>query len=194
MIFTCPVGAYYTEPVKVKIETNYTRAAHGGTGAAKAGGNYAASLYPARLAQEQGYRQLIWTDAKEHKYIEEAGTMNVIFRIGDKIITPKSSDTILDGITRKSVMDIARDWGYETEERKISVVEIIEAAKDGNLIDSFGAGTAATIAPIKTIHFDGTDYELPNVSEREFSNKVLDYLNQYKHGKVEDKFNWILKF
>ncbi len=194
MIFTCPVGAYYTEPVKVKIEIDYTRAAHGGTGAAKAGGNYAASLYPAKLAQEQGYQQLIWTDAKEHKYIEEAGTMNVVFQIGDTIVTPKSSDTILDGITRKSVMDIARDWGYQTEERKVSVQEIIEAAENGELKDVFGAGTAATIAPIKTIHFEGKDYNLPETSEREFSNKVLDYLNQYKHGKVDDKFNWILKF
>lgn len=194
MIFTCPVGAYYTEPVRVKIETDYTRAAHGGTGAAKAGGNYAASLYPAKLAQEQGYQQLIWTDAKEHKYIEEAGTMNVIFQIGNKIITPKSSDTILDGITRKSVIDIAKDWGYETEERKITVEEIITAIKNNELVDAFGAGTAATIAPIKTIHFDGIDYELPEDSTREFSNKVLQYLDLYKHGKTEDKFNWMIKF
>lgn len=194
MIFTCPVGAYYTEPVKVKIETNYTRAAHGGTGAAKAGGNYAASLYPAKLAQEQGYQQLIWTDALEHKYIEEAGTMNVVFQIGNKIITPKSSDTILDGITRRSVMDVARDWGYETEERKVSIAEVIEAIENGELKDAFGAGTAATIAPIRIINYNGKDYELPNAKNREFTNKVLIYLDEYKHGKVEDKFNWILKF
>ena len=194
MIFTCPVGAYYTEPVRVKIETEFTRAAHGGTGAAKAGGNYAASLYPAKLAQEQGYQQLIWTDAQEHKYIEEAGTMNVIFHIGNKIITPKSSDTILDGITRKSVMEIAKDWGYETEERKVSIAEIIEAIENGELKDAFGAGTAATIAPIRTINFKGKDYELPETKDREFSNKVFEYLNKYKHGKVEDKFNWIIKF
>lgn len=194
MIFTCPVGSYYTEPVRVKIETEFTRAAHGGTGAAKAGGNYAASLYPAKLAQEQGYQQLIWTDAKEHKYIEEAGTMNVVFHIGNKIITPKSSDTILDGITRKSVMEIAKDWGYETEERKVSIAEVIEAIKNGSLKDAFGAGTAATIAPIKTVNFEGKDYELPETENRDFSNKVLEYLNHYKHGKVEDKFNWILKF
>ena len=180
MIFTCPVGSYYTEPVRVKIETEFTRAAHGGTGAAKAGGNYAASLYPAKLAQEQGYQQLIWTDAKEHKYIEEAGTMNVVFHIGNKIITPKSSDTILDGITRKSVMEIAKDWGYETEERKVSIAEVIEAIKNGSLKDAFGAGTAATIAPIKTVNFEGKDYELPETENREFSNKVLDYLGYIK--------------
>ena len=194
MIFTCPVGAYYTEPVRVKIETEYTRATHGGTGFAKAGGNYAASLYPAKLAAEQGYQQLIWTDAQEHKYIEEAGTMNVVFQIGDTIVTPKSSDTILDGITRKSVMEIARDWGYKTEERKVSVKEVIEAIKSGELKDAFGAGTAATIAPIKTINFEGRDYDLPDVSERKFSNEVLDYLNRYKHGETEDKFNWLIKF
>ncbi len=194
MIFTCPVGAYYTEPVRVKIETKYTRAAHGGTGFAKAGGNYAASLYPAKLAAEQGYQQLIWTDAQEHKYVEEAGTMNVVFQIGDTIVTPKSSDTILDGITRKSVMEIARDWGYKTEERKISVKEVIDAIESGELKDAFGAGTAATIAPIKTINFEGRDYELPEVAERKFSNEVLDYLNRYKHGETEDKFNWLIKF
>ncbi len=194
MIFTCPVGSYYTEPVRVKIETEYTRAAHGGTGAAKAGGNYAASLYPAKLAQEQGYQQLIWTDAQEHKYIEEAGTMNVVFQIGNRIITPKSSDTILDGVTRKSVIEIARDWGYEIEERKVTVEEIITAIKNNELVDAFGAGTAATIAPIQTINFEGVDYELPEVSSRDFSNKVLEYLNLYKHGKTEDKFNWIVKF
>lgn len=194
MIFTCPVGSYYTEPVRVKIETEYTRAAHGGTGFAKAGGNYAASLYPARLAQEQGYQQLIWTDAKEHKYIEEAGTMNVIFQIGNKIITPKSSDTILDGVTRKSVIEIAKDWGLETEERKITVEEIITAIKNKQLVDAFGAGTAATIAPIKTINFKGVDYDLIDISKREFSKKVLKYLDLYKHGKVEDKFDWMIKF
>jgi len=194
MIFTCPVGKYYSEPVSVKIETEYTRAAHGGTGYAKAGGNYAASLYPAKLAQEQGYQQLIWTDAKEHKYIEEAGTMNVIFQIGNKIITPKSSDTILDGITRKSVMEIAKDWGYETEERKITVEEVISAIKNGELKEAFGAGTAATIAPIKIINFEGVDYDIPTGKDDLFSTKVLDYLNQYKLGSVEDKFNWILKF
>lgn len=193
IIFTCPVGAYYSEPVKVKIETEFARAAEGGTGYAKAGGNYAAALYPAKLAQEKGYRQLIWTDAKEHKYIEEAGTMNVIFQIGNKIITPKSSDTILAGITRRSVIDIARDWGYEVEERKILVEEVIEAIKNGTLKEAFGAGTAATIAQISLIHFDGEDFELPAIETREFSSKVKAELDSIKHGHTEDRFNWILK-
>jgi len=193
VIFTCPVGAYYSEPVKVKIETEYTRAAKGGTGFAKAGGNYAASLYPAKLAQEQGYRQLIWTDAKEHKYIEEAGTMNVLFVIDDVLITPKSSDTILAGITRRSVVDIAKDWGMKVEERVVSVEEVMTAIKENRVSEAFGAGTAATIAQISEIGYEGVDYKLPEVEARKFSNKVLNYLNEYKHGHHEDKFNWIEK-
>lgn len=193
VIFTCPVGAYYSEPVKVKIETEYTRAAKGGTGFAKAGGNYAGSLYPAKLAQEQGYRQLIWTDAKEHKYIEEAGTMNVLFMIDGVLVTPKSSDTILAGITRRSVVDIARDWGIKVEERIVSVEEVMTAIKERRITECFGAGTAATIAQIIEIGYDGADYKLPPVESREFSNKVLNYLNEYKHGHHEDKFGWIEK-
>lgn len=192
IIFTCPVGAYYSEPVKVKIETEYSRAVEGGTGYAKAAGNYAGALYPAMEAQKQGYRQLIWTDAKEHKYIEEAGTMNVIFQIGDTLITPKSSDTILAGITRRSVVDVARDWGYKVEERKVLISEVIAAIKAGTLVEAFGAGTAATIAQISLIHYDGVDYELPAVEGREFSNKVKEELENIKYGKIEDRFNWMM--
>lgn len=193
MIITCPVGAYYSEPVKVKIETEFTRAAEGGTGYAKAAGNYAGSLYPAKLAQEQGYHQLVWTDAKEHAYIEESGTMNIMFVINDTLITPKASSTILKGITRDSVVTLAKDWGMKVEERKISVKEVIDAAKDGSLKDAFGAGTAATIAQIALIGHEGVDYELPAVEEREFSNKVLKALDAIKLGEAEDKFNWLYK-
>ncbi len=193
IIFTCPVGAYYQNSVPVKIETKFTRAADGGTGYAKAAGNYAAALYPAKLAGKDGFQQLIWTDAKEHKYIEEAGTMNVMFVVGDTLLTPKSSDTILDGITRKSVVDIARDWGIKVEERKIAVSEIIEAFKNGTIKEAFGAGTAATIAPIKSISFEGFNHVLPELNSDSFSSKVLQYIDSYKRGKVEDKFNWIEK-
>jgi branched-chain amino acid aminotransferase len=158
-----------------------------------AGGNYAGALYPALRGHDEGFRHLIWTDAREHKYIEESGTMNVLFGIDGKIITPASSDTILAGITRRSVVDIARDWGYEVEERRISVVEVVEAMKEGRMSEAFGAGTAATIAQISAIHSDGVTYDLPAVEGREFSNKVLSYLDDYKKGIVEDKFNWILK-
>lgn len=194
VIILCPVGAYYADPVKVKIETYYTRAAEGGVGKAKAAGNYAASLYPAKLAQDDGFRQLIWTDAKTHEFIEEAGTMNVVFIINDTIITPdENKDTILEGITKRSVLEIARDWGYKVEERPVKVAEVIEAINNGTLQDAFGAGTAATIAPISHIGYEGTTYELPAVDQREFSNKVKDYITDYKQGKVEDKFNWLFK-
>lgn len=193
IIFTCPVGAYYSEPLRVRIESFYTRAAEGGVGQAKTAGNYAASLYPAKQAQQEGYHQLIWTDAKEHKYIEESGTMNIIFHIGDKLITPEVSGTILPGITRDSVLSIARDWGYEVEERKVSVNEIVTALDTGTLKDAFGAGTAATIAQIHTIGVNGKDYQLPRTEDREFSNKVFNYLNDLKKGLVEDPYNWVKK-
>jgi len=192
-VFCCPVGAYYGEPIKVKIETTYTRAADGGVGEAKAAGNYAASLYPAKLAKEQGYHQLIWTDAKEHKYIEEAGTMNVIFEIDGKLVTPKTEGTILPGITRKSVLEVAKSWGITVEERPVLVTELRKACDTGMLSDAFGAGTAATIAQIATIGFEDENFELPAPKSRGFSNKVYDYLNDLKRGNVEDPYGWIVK-
>src|SRR5690606_9029512 len=138
LIFTCPVNAYYTAPVKVLIETHYTRSTPGGTGFAKAAGNYAGALYPAKLAQQDGYDQLIWTDAITHQYIEESGTMNVFFMTDEGLITPVLSDTILSGITRNSVITLAKDWGIPVIERKISVKEIIEGLKAGTIKDAFG--------------------------------------------------------
>ncbi|MEX1001322.1 MAG: branched-chain amino acid aminotransferase [Crocinitomicaceae bacterium] len=194
IIITSPVGSYYADPVKVKIETYYTRAAEGGVGRAKAAGNYAASLYPAKLAAKEGFRQLIWTDAKTHSFIEEAGTMNVVFVINDTIITPdEKKDTILKGITKRSVLDIAKDWGYRVEERQVSVKEVIDALNDGTLQDAFGAGTAATIAPISHIGYEGTTYELPDIEGRAFSNKVKTYINDYKKGLLEDKYGWLVR-
>ncbi len=194
MIFTCPVGSYYSEPVRVKIETEYSRACEGGTGSAKAAGNYAASLYPAQLAQRQGYHQLIWTDSKTHQYIEEAGTMNVMFVIGNQLITAEAGDTILGGITRKSVLQIAREWGVEVEERKLAVTELIQALEDGTFVEAFGTGTAATIAPICQIAHDGKDYELPAVSEAALSKRLLNELEAVRRGRKADTRNWIWKF
>lgn len=190
LIFTCPVNAYYTAPVKVLIETHYTRSTPGGTGFAKAAGNYAGALYPAKLAQQKGYDQLVWTDAISHKYIEESGTMNVFFMTDEGLITPELSDTILSGITRDSVISLAKDWGVPVQERKISVEELIDKLENGLVKDAFGAGTAATIAHIATIGYNGKDYELQPVEQREFSNKVLKYLNDYRKGRLEDKFGW----
>jgi len=192
-IMTGPAGGYYSEPVRVKVETEFTRAAEGGVGAAKTAGNYAASLYPAKLANNQGYDQLIWTDGKEHKFIEESGTMNVMFQINGTIITPPLSSSILPGITRNTVLQVAEKWGVPVEERKISVEEVISSLEQGTLTDAFGVGTAATIAHIKTIAYDDVDYELPEVESRDFSNKILTYLNDYQRGRVEDELGWTVK-
>jgi branched-chain amino acid aminotransferase len=194
MIITSPVGMYYSEPVRVKIEEHYTRAAKGGVGRAKAAGNYGASLYPAKQCQIQGYHQLVWTDAVEHKYIEESGTMNIIFQIGGKLITPsEDADTILRGITKRSVIELAKSWGVEVEERKVSVEEIVTAAKNGTLEDAFGAGTAATIAQIAIIGYRDEQLHLPPLETRDLSNKIKYHMDGIKSGLIEDSFGWCLK-
>jgi branched-chain amino acid aminotransferase len=194
MIITSPVGMYYSEPVRVKIEEHYTRAAIGGVGRAKAAGNYGASLYPAKQCQMQGFHQLVWTDAKEHKYIEESGTMNIVFQIGGKLITPtEDADTILRGITKRSVLEVAKKWGVEVEERKVLVEEIVAAAKNGTLEDAFGAGTAATIAQIAIIGYKDERLELPPLEGRTLSNKIKAYMDDMKTGRVNDDFGWNFK-
>lgn len=193
IVITGPVGVYYSEPVRVKIETDFTRAAKGGVGFAKTAGNYAASLYPAKKAQEQGYHQLVWTDGKNHEYIEESGTMNIMFVINDTLVTPPTSDSILPGITRESALILAKEWGMNVEERPIKVAELIEAIENGSLTEAFGIGTAATISHIQTIGYEGTDYELSPVESRPVSNKIMDTLNAIKVGQVEDQHGWIRK-
>ncbi|PIQ49903.1 MAG: branched chain amino acid aminotransferase [Cytophagales bacterium CG12_big_fil_rev_8_21_14_0_65_40_12] len=193
MIITCPVGAYYSAPVKVKIETKFSRAFEGGTGYAKTGGNYASGLYPAKLAKAKGFDQLVWTDGRSHEFIEESGTMNVMFVINDTLITSQTSGTILKGITRDSVLTLARDWGMKVEERNVSVKEVVEAAKNGTLQEAFGVGTAATIAHIAQIGHQDEVFELLPIENRIFSNRVLKTLDEIKTGQVEDKFGWTLK-
>jgi branched-chain amino acid aminotransferase len=193
MVITGPAGTYYTEPVRVKIETHYTRAVAGGVGAAKTAGNYAASLFPAVQAQKKGYHQLVWTDGKNHEYIEESGTMNIMFVIGGKLITPALSDSILPGITRDSALTLARDWGLPVEERKVSVKEIEEALKAGKVEEAFGIGTAATISHIALINCNEVDYELPPIAGRKISNRLYDALNAIKTGQAEDKFGWMVR-
>lgn len=193
IILTGPVGRYYTKALRMKVETYYSRASEGGVGFSKNAGNYALSLYPTKLAQDEGYDQLIWTDAKTHQYVEEAGTANLIFRIGDTIITP-SSDTILHSITRKTVVELARKWGYNVEERNVSVAELLEGIENGTVTDAFAAGTAATIAPIGEIGFEGKMYTLPSLETRDFSNKVSEYLSDLRYGKIEDEFGWNFVF
>ena len=186
-------GGYYSEPVNVKIETEYTRAVKGGVGYAKTAANYAAALYPAVQAQKEGFHQLIWTDGKEHNFVEESGTMNLFFVIDNKLITPPLGDTVLDGVTRDSIISVCPELDIDIEIRKISVKEIIDALGNGSMTEAFGAGTAATIAPIKTIAFQSKKYNLPENNKISFSKKILDYLNNLKFGKIDDKFNWVNK-
>lgn len=193
IIFSCPVGKYYSEPVRVLVERNYIRAVHGGVGFVKAAGNYGRSLYPTKLAQEKGFQQVIWTDAETHSFVEESGTMNLMFLMGDTIVTPALSDTILDGITRNTVLEIAKDWGYKVEERKISLEEILDSHSKGLLKEAFGTGTAATIAHISAIGMDEKVLDLPALAEQVFSPKVDVYLRNLRKGKVEDKFGWMYK-
>ena len=191
MILTCPVGAYYSEPVSVKIEEHYTRAAEGGVGSAKTAGNYAASLYPTKLANDEGFHQLIWTDCKEHKYLEESGTMNLVLVIDGVILTPsEDSDTILHSVVKRSVVELAKHWGLPVEERRISVAEVVQAIREGRLTDAFGAGTAATIAPIAKIGYRGEVFELPAVETRLVSKRIKAYLDGIKSGECADELNW----
>jgi branched-chain amino acid aminotransferase len=191
MVLTGPVGPYFTKPLKVKIETEFSRASEGGFGYAKAAGNYGGAMLPTKMAVQQGYDQLIWTDSKEHAYMEELGAANVMFLLDGKLITPSTDKgTILKGVTRDTVLTLARDWGYTVEERRVSIAEVLEGAKNGKLTDAFGAGTAATIAPIGQIEHDGNLYTLPDPSEREFSIKVLKTLDEIRYGVSADPYGW----
>lgn len=190
IVLTCPVGPYFTKPLRVKFETNYTRAAEGGFGFAKAAGNYAGSMLPSLKAVEEGFDQMIWTDSKEHLYAEELGAANVMFLIDGKLVTPSTRDTILDGVTRDTVIALAKDWGITVEERRVPIAEIVEAARSGKLTDAFGAGTAATIAPIGALNYEGEELPLSDPATREFSNKLLSSLNDIRYGRVADTHNW----
>jgi branched-chain amino acid aminotransferase len=193
IIFNCPVGSYYSKPLRVRVETEYIRSAKGGVGFAKNAGNYGGSLFPTIEANKAGYDQIIWTDAATHQYVEEAGTMNLMFIINGVLVTAPTGDTILDGVTRKSVIQIAKDWGVEVQERLLSVKELVEGISSGAVAEAFGAGTAAVIAPIQTIGFEGKDYELPARQESDFSAKVFNEISQIRLGEIADTRGWIYK-
>ncbi len=190
VIFTGPVPALYTNPIKVKVETHYTRAAKGGTGSAKCGGNYGASYLPTKLARNEGYDQVLWTDGKEHNYIEESGMMNVMFVINNTLVTPPLSDSILDGVTRDSLLTLANNLGYKTEEREISIDELQTAFQDKTISEAFGAGTAAVVAPISVIKIHDTDYTLPPYSGDNVMFQLKEKLNKLRSGLEEDIYNW----
>jgi len=190
LIFTGPVPAMYAQPIKVKVETQYIRAARGGTGFAKCGGNYGAAYLPTRNARAEGYEQVLWTDSKENKFIEESGMMNVMFVIGGTLVTPPLSDSILDGVTRDSLLILAKDLGYKTEERQVSIDELKNAFENKTITEAFGAGTAAVVAPISTINIKGEDYHLPSYNAGNMMFRIKKKLENIRHGIEEDIYNW----
>jgi len=192
IIACAPSGAYFAGKVKVLIEEKYSRSANGGVGFAKAGGNYAGQFYPTQLAQDKGYQQVIWTDDTSHEYIEEAGAMNVFVRINDTLLTSPVSDRILDGVTRKSILEIAKKEGIRTEVRKIKVSELVEAAKNGSLKEIFGAGTAAVISPISGFGFRDQDFDLPEI-ENTFGELLKNKIVNIQTNKTDDPFGWRVK-
>jgi branched-chain amino acid aminotransferase len=190
VIFTGPVPTLYANPIKVKVETQYIRAARGGTGFAKCGGNYGAAYYPTQQARKEGYDQVLWTDAKENKFIEESGMMNVMFVINDTLVTPPLSDSILDGVTRDSLLTLAKDLGYKTEERPVAVAELERACAAGTLTQAFGAGTAAVVAPIQVININGNDFKLPEYDADKLLYKLKDKLEKIRLGIDADVHDW----
>lgn len=196
VIICSPVGAYYAEgikPVKIAIESEDVRAVRGGTGYAKCGGNYAASLRAGQRAEQNGYTQVLWLDGVEKKYIEEVGAMNVMFKIDGKIVTPKLTGSILPGITRKSCIELLKSWGYEVEERLLSVGELFESAANGKLEEAWGTGTAAVVSPIGKLFYKGKEYVVSNNEIGEITQKLYDNLTGIQWGKKPDEFGWICK-
>lgn len=192
MIILSPARAYYSGEVKVLIAEHYSRAANGGIGAAKAAGNYSAQFYPTKLANDKGFQQVIWTDDATHTKLEEAGTMNVFVRINDTLYTAPTSERILDGITRKSLIELAKRDGIKVEVRSVLVEELIEAAKNGNLKEIFGAGTAAVVSPIVAFSYQETEYQLPQL-EDSFAAQLKEKLTHIQYKQAEDTFGWTVK-
>ncbi|MBU2951587.1 branched-chain amino acid aminotransferase [Tamlana agarivorans] len=189
IICTAPSGSYFAGDVKVLIEEKYSRSANGGVGFAKAGGNYAGQFYPTQLAVEKGYQQVIWTDDNTHEYIEEAGAMNIFVRINDTLITGPTSDRILDGITRKSIIELAKSENIPVEVRKLTVAEVVEAAKNGSLKEMFGAGTAAVISPISGFGYKEEDYDIPKIDDT-YASFLKKRITDIQTNKAEDPFGW----
>ncbi|HDG98298.1 MAG TPA: branched-chain amino acid aminotransferase [Desulfobacterales bacterium] len=193
-IIVGPVAAYYKEglnPVKIWVETEYVRAAPGGTGEAKTSGNYAASLLAAEKAKEKGFTQVLWLDAVERKYVEEVGTMNMFFVVGDEVITAPLTGTILPGITRDSVLRILKDWGINVSERSLTIDEVVEAAENGRLKEAFGTGTAAVISPVGQITYKEKDYVIAGGEMGELSEKLYNEIVALQYGEKEDPYGWV---
>ncbi len=193
-IMVGPVGAYYPEgfdPVSIYVSDNYVRAVEGGIGEAKTGGNYAASLKAQREAKKQGFTQVLWLDGKERKYVEEVGTMNIFFKLGDEIITSPLTGSILPGITRDSVLQILRRWGMNVSERLLAIDEVVAAAEDGTLLEVFGTGTAAIISPVGRVHYKGTTHTVADGNVGPLSQKLYDHILAIQYGREEDPYGWV---
>lgn len=191
-----PVGAYYKEglnPVKIYVEDFFVRAAIGGTGEAKTSGNYAASLLAAEEAKKKGFTQVLWLDAAERKYVEEVGTMNMFFCIGDELITAPLNGSILPGVTRDSVIRIVKDWGMKLSERSLTIDEVITAAKNGTLKEAFGAGTAAVISPVGQITYKGEDFIVAGGKMGDLSRRLYDEIVAIQYRRKPDPYGWVEK-
>ncbi|MEM1357307.1 MAG: branched-chain amino acid aminotransferase [Bacteroidota bacterium] len=192
-IFTAPVGPYYAKPVRLLVEQEYVRAVPGGTGEAKAAGNYAASLLPAYLAQQKGFDQVLWMGGPNMTQVQEVGTMNVFFVIDGEVITPATDGAILKGITRKNFITILRDQGYKVTERVIEIDEIVAAYDAGTLQEMFGAGTAAVVSHVAELQYKDKLMTLPDVAGRKVGPMLKRYIDGLRAGTVEDKFNWLVR-
>lgn len=190
VILTNPSAPYYSKPLKVKIETRYTRSVDGGVGAAKTAGNYAMAMLPTAAAQAEGFDQLIWTDAKEHKYVEESGAANLMFVVDGKILTPEVRETILDGVTRDTIIQLAKSMGYQVEERRVEIPEVLESIANGTLTEAFAVGTAATITQIVEMNYEGKSYVLTDPASRTVSTRIAQKLNDIRYGVIADEFGW----
>lgn len=193
MIITSPAGPYYPRPVSIYVDDNYVRAFPGGIGYTKAAGNYGASMYPMTEVRKKGYDQILWMDGIEHKYVQEIGTMNVFFVIGNTVITPEISDTILQGVTRDSVITLLNENGYNVEERPLHIDEIVEASRAGHLKEAFGTGTAASIAPIANLTYHDERMELPPVDNWSIAPWLLQEMNDIRYCKKEDCRGWVYR-
>ncbi|HEY9178289.1 MAG TPA: branched-chain amino acid aminotransferase [Flavipsychrobacter sp.] len=194
MIITSPAGPYYAEPVSIYVDENYVRAFPGGVGYTKAAGNYGGSMYPMTEVRKKGYHQILWMDGIEHKYVQEIGTMNVFFVLGDTIVTPELSDTILEGITRDSVITILKEHGYNVEERPLHIDEIVEAYNAGQLKEAFGTGTAASIAPIADLTYREQKMSLPPQEDWKLAPWLREELNAIRYGRKPDTRGWVYRF
>lgn len=193
-IILSPVGSYYSEglnPVKIYVEDEYTRAAKGGTGFTKCGGNYAASIIAQKKAEKLGYTQVLWLDGVERKYVEEVGTMNVMFKIKGEIYTAPLNGTVLPGVTRNSCITLLKSWGYKVHEKPFTIDFLMESARNGELEEAFGTGTAAVISPIGELNYKGEIQKINDFQIGEVTKKLYDTLTGIQYGKLEDKFNWV---